>query len=44
MTSFRIPARDTTLVTAINTSDLFENALDVFIPSLNFITGHTEAM
>jgi D-alanyl-D-alanine carboxypeptidase len=41
---FRIPARDTTLVTAINTSDLFENALDVFIPSLNFITGHAEAM
>jgi D-alanyl-D-alanine carboxypeptidase len=31
---FRIPARDTTLVTAVNTNDLFVNALDVFIPSL----------
>jgi len=35
---FRIPASDTTLVTAVNTSDLFTNALEVFIPALEAIT------
>jgi D-alanyl-D-alanine carboxypeptidase len=34
---YRIPARDTTLVTAINAGDLFANALQVFIPSLDVI-------
>jgi D-alanyl-D-alanine carboxypeptidase len=36
---FRIPARDTTLVTAVNTNDLFTNALQVFIPALEAITA-----
>lgn len=34
---FWIPSRATTLVTSINTSDLFANALDVFIPALDVI-------
>ena len=36
---FRIPARATTLVTAVNTSDLFTNALSVFSPSVDVITA-----
>jgi D-alanyl-D-alanine carboxypeptidase len=36
---FRIPDRDVTLVTSINTSDMFANALSVFIPSLDVITA-----
>jgi D-alanyl-D-alanine carboxypeptidase len=34
---FRIPSRDTTLVTSVNTSDMFANALQLLIPSLNVI-------
>jgi D-alanyl-D-alanine carboxypeptidase len=36
---FRIPAHDTTLVTAVNTSDLFVNALEVFMPAVGVIGG-----
>ena len=36
---FRIPSRDTTLVTAVNTNDLFVNALEVFIPAVEAITA-----
>jgi len=36
---YRIPARDTTLVTSINTSDLLANALNVLFPSLEVITA-----
>lgn len=36
---FRIPAADTTLITAINTQDLFANALDVFSPAAEVVTG-----
>jgi D-alanyl-D-alanine carboxypeptidase len=37
MMMFRIPANDTTLVTAVNTNDLFTNALEVFIPAVEAI-------
>jgi D-alanyl-D-alanine carboxypeptidase len=40
---FQIPARATTLVTAVNTGDLFANALEVFIPSLDVITAPAPA-
>ena len=36
---FRLSARDTTLVTAVNTSDLFVNALNVFIPAIEAINA-----
>ena len=36
---FRIPAADTTLITVINTQDLFANALDVFSPAAEVVTG-----
>lgn len=36
---FQIPTRATTLVTSVNTSDLFVNALEVFIPSVDVITA-----
>jgi D-alanyl-D-alanine carboxypeptidase len=36
---FRIPARDATLVTAVNTQDLFANALQVFIPAVEVVVG-----
>jgi D-alanyl-D-alanine carboxypeptidase len=36
---FRVPARDATLVTAVNTQDLFANALQVFIPAVGVVTG-----
>jgi D-alanyl-D-alanine carboxypeptidase len=36
---YRIPARDTTLVTSITTSDLFANAVNVLIPSLDVIAA-----
>jgi D-alanyl-D-alanine carboxypeptidase len=36
---FRIPARDSTLVTAVNTSNLFTNALGVFVPSFEVVMG-----
>jgi D-alanyl-D-alanine carboxypeptidase len=36
---FRLPAQDTTLVTAVNTQDLFVNALQVFIPAIDAIAG-----
>jgi D-alanyl-D-alanine carboxypeptidase len=36
---FRIPSSDTTLVTAVNTNDLFVNALEVFIPAVEAITA-----
>jgi D-alanyl-D-alanine carboxypeptidase len=39
MMMFRIPAAGTTLVTAVNTNDLFTNALDVFIPALEAIAA-----
>ena len=39
MMMFRIPAVDTTLVTAVNTNDLFTNALEVFIPAVEAITA-----
>jgi D-alanyl-D-alanine carboxypeptidase len=39
---FRVPDRAATLVTAVNTSDLFTNALDVFAPSLDVVTGRAE--
>jgi D-alanyl-D-alanine carboxypeptidase len=39
MMMFRIPARDTTLVTAVNTDDLFTNALVVFMPAVEAITA-----
>jgi len=36
---FRVPsAGDTTLVTFVNTNDLFVNALEVFIPAVNVVT------
>ncbi len=34
-----IPDRATTLVTAVNTGDLFTNALNVFVPSVNLVEG-----
>lgn len=36
---FSIPASDTILVTAVNTQDLFVNALDVFIPAIEVVTA-----
>lgn len=36
---YRIPARDATLVTSINASDMFANALNVLIPSLQVVTA-----
>ncbi len=36
---FQIPAHETTLVTSVNTSDLFANALEVFIPAVDVITA-----
>jgi CubicO group peptidase (beta-lactamase class C family) len=36
---FRIPSADTTLVTAVNTQDLFVNALHVFMPSVDVVTA-----
>ena len=36
---YRIPDRDTTLVTSVNASDLFVSALDVFVPSLDVVKG-----
>jgi D-alanyl-D-alanine carboxypeptidase len=36
---YRIPAQDTTLVTSVNTSDLFANALQVYIPAVDAITA-----
>ena len=39
MMMFRIPCGDTTLVTAVNTNDLFINALEVFIPAVDAITA-----
>jgi D-alanyl-D-alanine carboxypeptidase len=36
---YRIPAHDATLVTSINGSDLFANAIHVFIPALRVIDG-----
>jgi D-alanyl-D-alanine carboxypeptidase len=39
MMMFRIPAADTTLVTAVNTNDLFTNALQVFIPAVEAIAA-----
>ena len=39
MMMFRIPAADTTLVTAVNTNDLFTNALQVFIPAVDAIAA-----
>jgi hypothetical protein len=39
MMMFRIPAVDTTLVTAVNTNDLFTNALEIFIPAVETITA-----
>jgi len=36
---FRIPACDATLVTAVNTSDLFVNALEVFVPGVDAVTS-----
>jgi D-alanyl-D-alanine carboxypeptidase len=36
---FRISDRASTLVTAVNTSDMFTTALEVFIPSLDVITA-----
>jgi D-alanyl-D-alanine carboxypeptidase len=40
---FRVPQRRTTLVTAVNTNDLFTNALEVFIPSLQVITAEGQS-
>jgi D-alanyl-D-alanine carboxypeptidase len=39
MMMFRIPANDTTLVTAVNTNDLFVNAQEVFFPAVAAITA-----
>ena len=39
---FRLADQRTTLVTAINTSDLMTNAVEVFIPALNVITASVE--
>ena len=39
---FRIPSSDTTLVTAVNTNDLFVNALEVFIPAVEAITASAQ--
>ena len=39
MMMFRIPANDTTLVTAVNTNDLFVNAQEVFFPAVEAITS-----
>jgi D-alanyl-D-alanine carboxypeptidase len=39
MMMFRIPAADATLVTAVNTNDLFTNALQVFIPGVAAIAA-----
>jgi len=36
---YRIPARDATLVTSINAGDMFANALEVLIPSLQVVTA-----
>ena len=36
---FRIPASDTTLVTAVTTNDLFVNALEVFISAVQVVTA-----
>ena len=36
---FRVPAADTTLVTSVNTQDLFLNALQVFMPSVDVVTA-----
>jgi hypothetical protein len=36
---FRLPAHDTTLVTAINTSNLFTNALELFIHAVNAVAN-----
>jgi D-alanyl-D-alanine carboxypeptidase len=36
---YRIPASDTTLVTSVNTSDMFANALEVYIPAVQAITA-----
>jgi D-alanyl-D-alanine carboxypeptidase len=36
---FRVPAADTTLVTSVNTQDLFVNALDVFMPAVDVLTA-----
>jgi D-alanyl-D-alanine carboxypeptidase len=36
---FRIPARDATLVTAVNTQDLFVNAREVFIPAVDVVAS-----
>lgn len=41
---YRIPERDATLVTAVNTGDLFTNALQVFMPSLEVVTAPDEKM
>ncbi len=39
---FQSPAKRATVVTAVNTSDMFTNALHVFIPSLKVINGPAE--
>lgn len=39
---FHDPERGITLVTAVNTNNLFTNALEVFIPALNVVTGPEE--
>jgi D-alanyl-D-alanine carboxypeptidase len=41
---FRIPSRATTLVTAVNTGDMFANALQVFIPACQVIVAGPAAM
>jgi D-alanyl-D-alanine carboxypeptidase len=36
---YRIPALGTTLVTSVNTTDLFANALEVYIPAVDALTA-----
>src|SRR5262245_10035127 len=36
---YKVVGSDTILVTSINTSDLFVNAIDVFIPALKVVAG-----
>lgn len=39
---YRIPARDTTLVTSVNVGDMYANALNVLIPSLDVLAGSAQ--
>jgi hypothetical protein len=36
---YRIPSRDATLVTSINAGDMYANALNVLVPSLQVVTA-----